>query len=80
MVLYLTLPDGQKIMPISIKEVDLEPEYQFLFGHRFNLFKRAYVVKFAAVDLTGNYYLQNNDSFNLVFSSSYKESFVKWGK
>ena len=77
--LYLKFGDGQKVTPISVKEIDLEPEYQFLFGHRFTHFKRSYEVKFPAVDLTGKAYSQENTDFKLVISSPSKECELTWG-
>ncbi|MFA5074843.1 MAG: hypothetical protein WC436_01955 [Candidatus Babeliales bacterium] len=77
--LFLQLYDGQKVMPISIKETEIEPEYQSLFNYRFNSFKRIYIVKFPATDLSGKNYLKNDKAeFKLVFSSPKKESFVTW--
>ncbi|MFC1894827.1 hypothetical protein ACFLYH_02665 [Candidatus Dependentiae bacterium] len=78
--LFLQLKDGEKVRPISIKEVELEPEYQSMFDYRFNLFKRTYEVKFPVVDLTGNHFSKNGDDYELVFSSSKKSCEVNWGK
>lgn len=44
--LHLKLGEYETLVPESIKEVDLDPELQLLFGSRFNLFKTAYLVKF----------------------------------
>lgn len=44
--LHLKLGDYETLIPESIKEVDLDPEYQLFFGATFNLFKTAYLVKF----------------------------------
>lgn len=49
--MYLDVHGGEKVQPISIKEAEVNPEYQFIFGHRFNMFKRAYMVKFPATSL-----------------------------
>jgi hypothetical protein len=68
--MYLEDKEGNIIKPINIKEVDLEPEYQFIFGYRFDNFKRNYFVKFPAI--------QTQD-YKLVFSSAQKESFIPWG-
>lgn len=72
--MYLKFVDGTTVNPISIKEVDLEPEYIYLFGPMFNLFKRCYEVKFPARDLSRNFYITNEESFQLFFSSAYKET------
>ncbi len=76
--LFLKLSDGQKVMPISVKEVDLEPEYQALFSYRFNGFKRSYAVRFPTSDLSGKQYLNEDNKFELVFSSPKRESFATW--
>ena len=72
--LFLRLKDNTDIAPLSIKEVDLEPEYQRLFGSMFTSFKRSYEVKFPAKDLNNNNYLRSNEPFRLFVSSAYKES------
>ena len=72
--LFLRLKDNTDIAPLSIKEVELEPEYQRLFGPMFNSFKRSYEIKFPAKDLNNNNYLKNNEPFRLFVSSAYKES------
>ncbi len=72
--LFLRLKDNTDIAPLSIKEVELEPEYQRLFGPMFNSFKRSYEIKFPAKDLKNNNYLKNNEPFRLFVSSAYKES------
>ena len=76
--LYLTTTDGQKITPVSIKESEVEPEYQSLFGPRFNSFKRAYMVKFPVSDLNGKPYLKEGESFKTVLSSPYKKREIVW--
>jgi len=75
---YLKLNDGLTVQPISVKEVDLEPEYQYLFGPRFTPFQRYFEVKFPAKDLNNNFYVIENIPFELVLSSAYKESFIKF--
>ena len=35
--LCLEAKNGERVEPISVKEVEVEPEYQSIFGHRFNL-------------------------------------------
>ncbi len=77
---YLLLDDLTRVQPISIKEIEVEPEYQYLFGSRFNLFQRYYEVKFPAKDLSGNYYINIKESFDLVLSSASKETHVKFNE
>lgn len=77
---FLLFDDGRKAMPISIKEVDLDPEYQFLFGHRFSVFKRSYEVKFPAVDLEGKSYLSKDENYKLIMSSPIKQVEYDWSK
>lgn len=76
--LYLKLPNGENVRPISIKEVELEPEYQFLFGDRFNAFKRVYMVKFPATNLNGVSYLQDVNKFQMALGSPAKEKELEW--
>ncbi|MBD3273501.1 hypothetical protein GF385_04100 [Candidatus Dependentiae bacterium] len=78
--LYLRFKDKRTIRPLSIREVDLAPEYQYLFGPLFNRFKRYYEVKFAARDSNNNYYIKNKEPFDLVVSSAYKESFLTFNE
>lgn len=78
--LFLRLENKMTIPPLSIKEVDLQPEYQYLFGSMFNSFKRSYEVKFPAKDLNNENYFNNDELFQLVVSSSYKESFFSFNE
>ncbi len=77
---FLVFDDGRKVTPISIKEVELEPEYQYLFGHRFSVFKRSYEVKFPAVDLAGKSYLADGEKYILTMSSPFKQADYDWSK
>lgn len=76
--MYLDVGNGEKIDPVSIKEVELDPEYQFFFGYRFNLSKVAYLVKFPAQDLSGVSYVKQGGKVNLVLSSVSKEVELVW--
>jgi hypothetical protein len=76
--LYLQMPDGEKVQPVSIKEVELEPEYQIFFGHRFNMFKKAYLVKFPAKPLDGKAYLDRGKSFKMTIASTKKTATMEW--
>ncbi len=69
-----------KVMPISIKEIDIESEYRFLFGPKFDFFSRAYEVKFPATDLSGKLYIKKEEGFKLVVSSPGKKSEVWFNK
>jgi len=76
--LYLDLGNGVTIAPESIKEVDVEPEYQAFFSHRFNLFKAAYLVKFPIFDSSGKRYEGDDVEMTLVISSPYKNCELAW--
>lgn len=71
--------EGKKVIPISLKEVELEPEIQFLFGSKFNAFKTAYLIKFPANDMTGKYYLQEETTIKMIISSTSKSCSMTWG-
>jgi len=71
--------DGKKITPISIKEVELEPEIQYLFGSALNAFKTVYLLKFPANDLAGKYYLREKATIKMLISSAYKSCSMTWG-
>ncbi|MBD3231422.1 hypothetical protein GF322_02050 [Candidatus Dependentiae bacterium] len=77
---FIVLSDGRKVMPISIKEVDLEPEYQFLFGYRFNVFKRSYEVKFPVANAQGENYLRDDITYTLIMSSPAKQVEYDWSR
>jgi hypothetical protein len=76
--LYLDMGNGVTIAPESIKEVDIEPEYQAFFGYRFNLFKAAYLVKFPIQDAAGKRYEGDDVDLKLVISSPYKKCELEW--
>ncbi len=67
-----------KIEPVTIKEVDLEPEYISLFGSKLNSFKTVYLVSFPANDATGKFYLDGSKNLKLVFSSVDKACSMEW--
>lgn len=75
---FLQTVDGEKVQPISIKEIELEPEYQYFFGSRFNLFKKSYLVKFPAKPLDGTAYLDRGNSFKMTIASTKRVSSVEW--
>lgn len=70
--------DKQKVTPISIKEIDISPEIQFLFGSHFSTFKTAYLVRFPATRLSGTFYLKEDSKMNLIISSTYKCTKLLW--
>lgn len=73
--------DGVKIIQESIKEIEIEPEYQKFFGKSFNLFKTAYLVKFALKsEVADKISKRQFKSVELVVSSVYKKCVLKWDK
>lgn len=75
------LGDYDALVPESIKEVDLEPEYQAVFGSAFNLFKVAYLVKFPIGVHDAHKLAQGSISLvSLIIKSVYKECRLVWDK
>lgn len=74
---YLKIGD-YKTAPLSVKEVDLEPEYQRLFGKQFNLFKTAYMVKFPVRKVSGKHKVKLSDDVQLVIESVDKLVTLSW--
>lgn len=70
----------EKLMPISIKEIDIEPEYRFIFGPKYDQFAKAYEVKFPAVDINGRRYLDKDTEFKIVAASARKKIGVCFNK
>ncbi len=75
----LQIDDNKKILPESIKEVDLEPEFQSFFETRFNYFKTAYLVKFpittdSADKITKGLFKEAK----LIIKSTKKETTMVW--
>lgn len=78
---YLTINDKIKVDPISIKEVELEPEYQEIFGHRFNNFKTAYLMKFPAYGLDNKPYITTpTPSLKLHACGPQREGYALWNR
>lgn len=71
--------DGKKVVPISLKEVEFEPEIQLLFGSKFSAFKTSYLVKFPANDMSGKYYLHEKTTIKMIISSTNKSCSMIWG-
>lgn len=76
--LSLQLPNGTKLMPLSIKEVDLEPEIKFVFGHRFATYKKMYRLNFSAKDLVGRMQVRPHDTFTMMCAAAGLSSSVSW--
>ena len=77
--LYLQF-GNKRVQPISIKEVELQPEIQFFFGSKFSKFKTPYLVKFPATGLGGQFYLSSVPEMKMIFSSPSKETRVEWSE
>ncbi len=79
--MHLLVNDKIKLETLSIKEVELEPEYQVLFGTRFNNFKTVYLVKFPAYDLDGKPYITvPKPSLVLTICGPEQEGKAVWNK
>lgn len=77
-MVYLVV-DGVAVQPLEAKTVDLEPEYQAIFGDQYTRFKEAYLVKFDAKDADERPILtQNSKVVELVFRSLDKETSLRW--
>lgn len=70
--------DGRRASPENIKEIELEPEYQFFFGYRMESFKTAYLVKFPMRVVGTDVLWQEGAVVQLYFSSPTKTSSVRW--
>ena len=75
--MYLEIGD-EKLEPVEIKEVDLEPEYVDLFGNKLNSFKTVYHVSFSAQDMGGKFYLDGCKTVKLSFNSVIKSCTMEW--
>ncbi len=70
--------DGERVKPESIKEIEVEPEIQRFFGHRFNKLKVSYLIKFPARDAAGKRYDYSAERLRLHLSSPYKHDYMEW--
>lgn len=71
--------DDKTIQPIEVKTVDLEPEYQAIFGKRYTRFKATYLVKFDAKDAEEKPVLTSmSQNMALYFRSLDKETILAW--
>lgn len=77
--LALEMADGKCIEASSIKNIELEPEYQKLLGNRFNLFKEVYLVTFPK-HVFGFNYLEKDEPLVLLISSPYKNFKLSWNR
>jgi hypothetical protein len=77
--LFITC-DEKKIIPESIKEVDLEPEFQLFFGPSFTLFKTAYLIKFPLAHKEHELSTApiNYKKISLTIESTYKACELLW--
>jgi uncharacterized protein YhbP (UPF0306 family) len=76
--MFLKFAEGNTATPVSIKEVDLEPEVRFLFGNRFEMFKKSYRVRFAANHLDGVPRLIPEESFSMTCAGVGMSGEVSW--
>lgn len=74
---YLKIGDYMT-SPLSVKEVDLEPEYQRIFGKQYNLFKTAYLVKFPVRESSGKHKVKPASDVQLVIESVDKSVTLTW--
>ncbi|MCX5925685.1 MAG: hypothetical protein NT124_05330 [Candidatus Dependentiae bacterium] len=71
--------DDKDMVPFEVKSIDMPPEYELLFGKRFNQFKIAYSVKFSMRDGEDNLVVSlNTKQIALVFRSMDKEVVLAW--
>ncbi len=73
---YLKMGDYMA-SPISVKEVELEPEYQALFGKQYNMFKTAYAVKFPVREETEKTE-EKSSAVHLIIESVNKSVTLTW--
>lgn len=77
--MYLEAPSGEKVVPASIKKIDVSPEMQSFFSFRFTRYKTPYEVKFPIKNIVGNHYLDNSGPFKLVLASVDRRIEMLWG-
>ena len=76
---HLTINNKITVEPLSIKEMELEPEYQALFGHRFNNFKTIYLIKFPAYGLDAKQYINSDKpALSLAICGPRQEGKAQW--
>jgi hypothetical protein len=76
--LCLTI-DGCVYRPIEVKIIDMPVEYHMFFGKTYTRFKTAYLVKFDARDIAGNYLITSGArSLELWFTSADRRVKMEW--
>ena len=71
--------DNVKLVAESVKEFDMDPEFQLLFGKTWNPFKTAYMVKFPLESVLAHKIASGeHKEVKLVISSMYKEAELVW--
>ena len=71
--------DNVKLVAESVKEFDMDPEYQLLFGKTWSPFKTAYLVKFPLESVLAHKIAESGQhEVKLVISSMYKEAELEW--
>lgn len=78
---HLTINNKVTLESMSIKEVELEAEYQTIFGHLYNSFKNIYLVKFPAYGLDGKQYITTpHPTIKLTIAGPEREGSLVWDK
>ncbi len=71
--------NGTCFSPREVKAVDLAPEYQRIFGNRYNRYKSAYLIQFDACNLEGHTLISPvSTTIHLVFKSIYYSMCATW--
>jgi len=66
-------------LPIEVKVIDLNPEYEAIFGNKFSRFKNAYLVRFDAKNIQERPLITTDThEINLYFRSTKKEVILTW--
>ncbi len=80
---YLKTFQGEKITPLSIKEVELAPEIKYFFGNKISRFKSAYLIRFSKKGVLAK--ISQNAKvpevpFKLIISSVDRDVHIRWGE
>jgi len=76
--LFITTASGQRLKPLAIKEIELDPEIRTLFGHRYIAFKKSYKVEFPVADVSGNDYFKDNELCQLSLAGPGMSGAIQW--
>jgi hypothetical protein len=76
--LFITTASGQRLKPLAIKEIELDPEVKTLFGHRYIAFKKSYKVDFPVVDVSGKPYIKENELCQLSLAGPGMSGAIQW--